>query len=467
MPIKLTFFGGAQNVTGSRYLLETGTLKVLVDCGLYQEREFLHRNWEPFSVEPASLDAVLLTHAHLDHCGLLPRLVKEGFKKPIYCTSATAEIAGISLLDAAKMQEEDAAFKKKRHEREGRRGPYLELPLYTYGDAKATMPLFSPVDYGKSMRLEPDLSATFYNAGHVLGSAMIKLDIRSGDEIKTVIFSGDIGRWQDPMLQQPALFDTANYIIMESTYGGAAHETEEQSAGRLAQIINDTAKAGGNIVIPSFVLERAQNVLYYLNKFLLERRIPKLLVFLDSPMAVDITSVFSRHPEYLNQNMRDMIAAGQSPFKFPELTQVTSAEQSKAINNIRGSTIIIAGSGMATGGRIKHHLVNNITRPESSIVFVGYQAKNTLGRQITDGVKEVRILGQSYPVRARIEKIDGFSAHADSDELLKWLSAFKQPPQRLFIVHSEPATAQKFEGLVAQKFGWQPVIPEFKSEYVL
>jgi metallo-beta-lactamase family protein len=467
MPIRLTFFGGAQNVTGSRYLLETETQKVLVDCGLYQERELLHRNWESFSVEPASLDAVLLTHAHLDHCGLLPRLVKEGFKKPIYCTSATAEIAGISLLDAAKMQEEDAAFKKKRHEREGRRGPYPELPLYTSGDAKATMPLFSAVDYGQSVQLGPDLSATFYNAGHVLGSAMIKLDIRSGDQVETVIFSVDIGRWQDPILEQPTLFDTADYIIVESTYGGAAHETEEQAAQRLTQIINDTIKAGGNIVIPSFALERAQNVLYYINRSLLAHQIPNLFVFLDSPMAVDITAVFSHHPELLNQTIRGMIAAGQSPFEFPELTLVTSTEQSKAINNIKGSSIIIAGSGMATGGRIKHHLVNNITRPESSIVFVGYQAENTLGRQIVDGTKEVRILGQNYPVLARIEKLDGFSAHADSDELLKWLSAFKQPPQRLFIVHSEPAIAQKFAGLVAQKFGWQPVVPEFKSEYVL
>ena len=269
------------------------------------------------------------------------------------------------------------------------------------------------------------------------------------------------------MLESPTLFDTADYVVMESTYGGVAHETEEQAAQSLAQIINDTIKAGGNVVIPSFALERAQNVLYYINRFLLAHQIPNLLVFLDSPMAVDITAVFKNHPEFLNQNIREMIANGRSPFEFPELTLVTSAEQSKAINNIKGSSIIIAGSGMATGGRIKHHLVNNITRPESSIVFVGYQAMNMLGRQIVDGAKEVRILGQHYPVRARIVKLDGFSAHADSDELLKWLSAFKQPPQRLFIAHSEPDTAQQFARLVAQKLGWQAVIPTYKEQYVL
>ena len=269
------------------------------------------------------------------------------------------------------------------------------------------------------------------------------------------------------MLEQPTLFDTADYIVMESTYGGVTHENEEQAAQKLSMIINDTVKAGGNIVIPSFALERAQNVLYYVNSFLLERQIPSLPVFLDSPMAVDITAVFSHHAEILNQNMRGIIATGHSPFEFPELTLITSAEQSKAINNIKGSSIIIAGSGMATGGRIKHHLINNVTRPESCIVFVGYQAANTLGRQIVDGAKEVRILGQSYPVRARIEKLEGLSAHADSNELLKWLSAFKQPPQRLFIVHSELATAQKFEGLVAQKSGWRAIIPEYKAEYTL
>jgi metallo-beta-lactamase family protein len=394
-------------------------------------------------------------------------LVKKGFNKPIYCTRPTAEIAAISLLDAAKMQEEDVAFKKKRHEKEGRKGPHPELPLYTSDDAKAAIALFSPVDYGESVQFGADLSATFYNAGHVLGSAMIKLTIHSGSKVETVIFSGDIGRWNDPILDQPTLFDSTDYVIMESTYGGLSHGTEEQAAHHLAQIIYHTIKSGGNIVIPSYVFERIQDMLVYINRFFLEQEIPGLPVFLDSPLAVEITDVFIHHPEYLNQNIREMIASGNSPFEFPQLTRVTNAEQSKAINDIKGSTIIIAGSGMATGGHIKHHLINNITCPESSIIFVGYQAPNTLGRRIIDGDKEVRILGQNFPVRAHVEKIDGFSAHADNDELIKWLSAFKQPPQRLFIPNSEPAASQQFERLVAQKFGWQVVIPDHEGQYFL
>jgi metallo-beta-lactamase family protein len=467
MPVKLTFLGATQNVTGFRYLLETGSMKILIDCGLYRERDFLHRNWEEFSPEPSSIDAVFLTHAHLDHCGLLPRLVKKGFNKPIYCTRPTAEIAAISLLDAAKMQEEDAAFKKKRHEREGRKGPHPEMPLYTSDDAKATIPLFSPVDYGERVQLGPDLSATLYNAGHVLGSAMIKFVIGSGTDVETVIFSGDIGRGNDPILEQPALFDSADCVVMESTYGGLLHGTEEQAAHQLVQAIYHAIKAGGNVVIPSYVFERAQDMLNYINRFFLEQKIPPLPVFLDSPLAVDITDVFSRHPEYLNQNVREMIAAGHSPFEFPQLTRVVNAEQSKAIADVKGSSIIIAGSGMATGGPIKHHLINNITSPENSIIFVGYQAPNTLGRRIADGDKEVRILGQNYPVRAHIEKIDGFSAHADNDELIKWLSAFKLPPKRLMILNSEPATAQQFEHLVAQKLGWQVEIPDYGHQYTL
>jgi metallo-beta-lactamase family protein len=466
MTLKLTFLGAAGNVTGSRFLLETDKRKILVDCGLYQERDFLHRNWEEFGFEPSSIHAVLLTHAHIDHCGLLPKLVKEGFKGPVYCTSATAEIARISLLDAAKMQEEDAAFKKKRHEAEGRKGPYPEVPLYTMEDARAAIPLFSAVDYAARVELGPGLSAAFYNAGHVLGSASIKLDFHDGDKLVTLLFSGDIGRWQDPLLEAPTLFDSADDVVMEATYGGQTHESEQQAAGRLADIINETVKAGGNIVIPSFALERAQSILYYVSRFIVSRRIPPLPVYLDSPMAVDITGVFKRHPEFLAPEIRDAIAAGHSPFDFPGLKLVSGESESRAVGNSKGPAVIIAGSGMATGGRIKNHLAANISRPGSAVVFVGYQSANTLGRLIVDGAKEVRILGQNYPVRARIEKLDGFSAHADSSELLKWLGNFKQPPRRVFIVHSEPETAQKFAGVLErQKPGWHAVIPEFKSEY--
>jgi metallo-beta-lactamase family protein len=466
--VKLTFLGAAGNVTGSRFLLETDKRKILVDCGLYQEHNFLHRNWEDFGFAPSAIDAVLLTHAHIDHCGLLPRLVNMGFKGPVYCTSATAEIARISLMDAARMQEEDAAFKKKRHEAEGRQGPYPEVPLYTTADAKAVVPLFDTLDYARNVNLGPGLSAAFYNAGHVLGSASIKLDFRSGDRSATLLFSGDIGRLLDPLLEAPTLFDAADEIVMEATYGGQTHQSEEQAAERLAEIIKDTATRGGNVVIPSFALERAQNILYYISRALSARSIPPLPVYLDSPMAVDITAVFKRHPEFLASEIRDEITAGHSPFDFPGLKLVSDEGESRAIGNLKGSSIIISGSGMANGGRIKGHLVNNISRPGSTIVFVGYQAANTLGRSIVDGAKEVRIQGQFYPVRARIEKLDGFSAHADSGELLKWLGNFKKPPARLFVVHAEPDSSKQFAAAVeGQKPGWHAVIPEYKSEYTL
>ncbi len=467
MTARLTFLGASQNITGSSYLLKNNNLKILVDCGLYQEREYLNRNWEPFAVEPRSLDAVLLTHAHLDHCGRLPRLVKDGFKNPVYCTAPTADIAEISLLDSGRIQEEDAAFKKQRHEREGRKGPHPEIPLYTVEDARKAAALFSPVDYGDKVKLNGNLSAVFYDAGHVLGSAMIKVSLDSKDTKKTIVFSGDIGRPRSPMLDEPTVFDEADYVVMEATYGGMTHETREQASRRLAQIIRDTAEGGGNIVIPSFALERAQDVLYYINRFILANEIPNLPVFLDSPMAVNITGIFSRYPELLDADMRDMLATGQSPFEFPELTLVSNAEESRAIAEVKGPAIIIAGSGMATGGRIKHHLVNNISRPENSIVFVGYQAEDTLGRQITEGADEVRINGQSRPVRARIEKLDGFSAHADSNDLLKWLADFKKPPEKLFITHAEPEAAQQFARSVEQRYRWKPIIPAYGDEYEL
>ena len=290
---------------------------------------------------------------------------------------------------------------------------------------------------------------------------MIKLNLHSPGKPESILFSGDIGRWKDPILYAPAIVDSADYVIMDATYGGTLHESEEQAAIRLATIINETSKAGGNIIIPSFVFERAQDLLYYIGEFLRAGQIPKLPVFLDSPMATTITSVFSHSSLDLNDNIRRIISSGHSPFEFSGLTLVTSVDQSKSINLIKGPSIIIAGSGMATGGRIKNHLVNNITRPENTIVFVGYQAANTLGRQITDGNNQVRILGENYPVRARIEKIDGFSAHADNDELLKWLKGFKQSPRRVFIVHSEPAGADKFAQLVSQEFGWNVEVPQY------
>ena len=467
MQLKLTFLGAAQNVTGSCYLLDTGSTRILVDCGLFQEREFRSRNWEPFTIPPRSIDALLLTHAHLDHCGLLPKLVREGFQGSIYCTHATAEIARIMLLDAGRLQQEDAEFKRKRHQREGRKGPYPEIPLYTVEDAEASFPLFSrSVKYEKPVRIGDGLEASFHDAGHVLGSSMIKITARQDGEERTILFSGDVGRWDTPILQNPSLFSQADYVIAESTYGDRLHQ-DTDIAGSLAEIVNSTCKAGGNVVIPSFALERSQEILYHLNQLLISDRIPHLLVFLDSPMAINITGVFAAHPELYAPEMTRLIAHNESPFDFPSLKMVNTVDDSKAINRIRGTAIIIAGSGMCTGGRIKHHLVTNISRPESTILFVGYQARDTLGRHIVDGAREVRILGQSYRVRARIVQLTGFSAHADRDELMKWLSALEEAPQRLFVTHGEPEVAKSFSDYLRDKMRWKVSVPAYREQVLL
>jgi len=467
MQLKLKFLGAAQNVTGSRHLLEANGSRILVDCGLYQERQFRARNWDPFDVPPDSIDAVLLTHAHLDHCGLLPKLVKEGFKGRIYCTTATAEIARIILLDSAHIQEEDAKYKRKRHKREGRKGPYPEIPLYTTADAEATFPLFSPVKYRQPKEIAGGLEVTFYDAGHVLGSSIIKVKVSQNKQDRTVLFSGDIGRPHRPIVCDPTSLEQADYVLIESTYGDRVHQGPTDAKKMIADVINSTKKAGGNIIVPSFALERSQELLYYINELLLEDAIPHLTVFLDSPMAARITKVFQHHRELFDEEMTEFVRHNESPFSFPGLKMTGTTDESKAINHVKGTIIVIAGSGMCTGGRVKHHLVNNITEPQNTIMFVGYQAVGTLGRRIVNGEKEVRILGQEYPVKARIAKISGFSAHADKEELFKWLSRLKTPPRKLFIVHGESESAQHFGDYVSRKTGWQVIVPSYQDEVVL
>jgi metallo-beta-lactamase family protein len=467
MQIKLKFLGAARNVTGSCYLLETSRTRLVVDCGLYQERKFRSRNWAPFPVPPDSLDAILLTHAHIDHCGLLPKLVKGGFRGRIYCTAATVEIAKIMLLDSASLQREDAEFKWKRHQRERRKGPHPELPLYTTEDALATFPLFSPVDYGKAVQIGDGAEATFHDAGHVFGSSMIRVRLSENGEQRTVLFSGDVGRWDKPILKDPTLFSEADYVLVESTYGNRLHEDIREIDTRLSEVINTTMMRGGNIIVPSFALERAQELLYYLNKLQIESLIPHLLVFVDSPMAVRVTEVFKDHPEFFDKEMAELVRRRKSPFAFSGLKMVSSVEESKAINHVTGTVMVIAGSGMCVGGRVKHHLVANISRGESTILFVGYQAAGTLGRQIINGARRVRILGQIHPVRATIAQINGFSAHADRSELFRWLSGLKRPPRHLFVTHGEPESAYQFAEFLNEKTGWRISVPGYRDEVCL
>ena len=397
----------------------------------------------------------------------MPKLVREGFRGRIYCTTATSEIAQIILLDSAHLQEEDAEFKRRRHEREKRKGPFPEIPLYTTDDAKASFPLFTPVSYEETVLLGEGIKATFHDAGHVLGSSMIKITVGQQGESRTILFSGDVGRWDRPILRDPSVFNEIDYVMVESTYGDRIHQEPPDIGESLAEIINSTFRAGGNIIVPSFALQRSQEILYHMNELLMENQIPHITVFLDSPMAISITEVFKRHSELFDKEMSRRIRQNKSPFDFPSLKMVQTADESKALNHISGTIMIIAGSGMCTGGRVKHHLVTNITRPESTILFVGYQAIGTLGRQILDGVKRVRILGRQYPVRARIAQIHGLSAHADRNELFQWISGLSSAPRRVFVVHGEPQTVKQFGQFLREKTGWEISTPEYETETFL
>jgi metallo-beta-lactamase family protein len=433
---------------------------VLVDCGLFQERKYQERNWNPFQVEPASLQAVLLTHAHLDHCGLLPKLVREGFRGRIFCTSATAEIARYVLLDSARLAAEDAAFKRARHEREGREGPHPAVPLYSEEDVARTLPLFAAASYGRPLEVGAGLTAVFREAGHILGSASVRLEYGRDGTRRSVLFSGDVGRWDRPIIRDPEPLEPSDYVLLESTYGGSLHEDTAGIQQALAEAVVSTRRAGGNLLVPSFALERTQEVLYYLSRLLAADRIPHVLVFVDSPMAVEVTEVFLHHPDLFDEEMRRLMLTGASPFAFPGLTMVRSVAQSKSLNHLRGTAVIIAGSGMCTGGRIKHHLSANLGRRESTVLFVGYQAEGTLGREILSGARQVRILGQTHRVRARVRRISGFSAHADRGELERWLQPQRQPPRRLFLTHGEPAAAEALAASIRSR-GWEVHIPSY------
>ncbi len=465
--MKIKFLGATHRVTGSSYLLETAEMKILVDCGMFQERDYAHRNWEPFPVPPDQIQHLLLTHVHQDHCGLIPKLVKEGFHGDILLTAASKELFPIIILDSARIQEEDDAFKKSRNDNEEQIESYMETPLYTVQDAEKCFPLLKAVPYEEFFPLNDQIKVCFHDAGHILGSAMIEIVFQDDSGSRNIIFSGDIGQFDTPLLNNPTVFDRADYIVMESTYGDRNHDNLQDIDDKLSKTINDTVKAGGNVIIPTFAIERAQELLYHISLLARAKRIPYIITFLDSPMAVEITKVFEQSKKYFDKQTLELFKDGQTPFDFPGLKFVESVEGSKAINLIKGSTIIMSGSGMITGGRIKHHLIREITRPESTLVFVGYQAVGTLGRQILNGVSPVSILGQSYPVRMRIENINGLSAHAGMNDLQRWLNNFKAPPKHVFLTHGEEGSILSLEKYMHSKGGWEVTAPLYLEEYDL
>ncbi len=433
---RLSFHGAARGVTGSCFLLEFRGRKILIDCGMYQgSRELEEENAEPFGFKPSQIDTLLLTHGHLDHCGRIPLLVKRGFRGEIVTTAATRELARLVMLDAAGIQEEDA----RRSERQARRhGGRPIKPLYTVEDALWAMDFFGrAVNYGGTVELGPGIRATFIDAGHILGSAHVVLELEDRGQRRTLVFSGDIGNRGRPIVNPWTPPPKADFVVMESTYGDRRHRSLPESVEELYQAIEDTLRRGGNVVIPSFALERAQEILYFLREGVLAGRLPGWMpVFLDSPMAITATEIFRRHPESVNETTRRLLEKGIDPFRPPNLHLTRETAQSMAINQIEGGAVIIAGSGMCTGGRVRHHLKHNLWREESSVVFVGFAAEGTLARQIIDGAREVDIFGERIQVRAKIWTINGFSAHADQAELLEWVGHTGHP-RLVCLVHGE------------------------------
>lgn len=445
--MNLSFHGADRGVTGSCHLVECGGRRVLIDCGMLQgNRQLSEENARSFGFDPASIDVLLLTHAHLDHCGRLPLLIRRGFRGEVITTAASRELARLVLLDAAHLQEEDARhLSRTMMRRDG--GGKPATPLYSVVDVLNSFDQFGrTAEYGKVIEVVPGISATFLDAGHILGSASILLDLDDGGRHRSVLFSGDLGNAGRPLFGPPVTPAGADFIVMESTYGDRCHRPYRASVDELLDAITDTFSRGGNVIIPTFALERAQEILFMLREGIAASRLPPSMpVFLDSPMAVSATEIFKRYPECYGADVARLFSEGTDPFDFAGLRLVREAADSMAINKIVGGAIIVAGSGMCTGGRVRHHLKHNLWRAESSVVIVGYAASGTLARRLVDGARRVRIFGEEIQVEARIHTINGFSAHAGQDDLIAWHSR-TAGKRRTFLVHGE----EKAMGVLAK-----------------
>ncbi len=463
--MKLSFLGATKIVTGSNFLIETKNSKFLIDCGMFQGSKSINRmNYQPFSFNPNEIDFIILSHAHIDHSGRIPKLIKEGFKGSIYSTKATADLCSIMLPDSGHIQEIENEWDNRKRRRSGEK---LREPLYTMKEAEESLRYFKPVLYDQKIALNEEVTLRFRDAGHILGSSIIELWIKEekGRETK-LVFSGDLGRRNRPILRDPSLIDEADYLIMESTYGNRLHPPSEDDTRELISIINTTLKRGGNVVIPSFAVERAQDIIYELNKYYTEyiktedQDFLSVPVYVDSPLTISATEIFLRNPDCFDEDTLKLINIGNNPLDFRNLKFTRTTEESKQINFSKESKVIISASGMCTAGRIKHHLKHNLWRKESSIVFVSYQAQGTLGRRIKEGEKVVKIFGEEIQVNAEIYSLEGFSGHADREGILQWIKSFKNKPKKIFVVHGEEEATKEISGKIEEELSIKTYIPE-------
>ena len=459
--VKVTCLGGAGTVTGSNFLVETSRGKsLLVDCGLFQgSKEIESRNWEDWGYDPAKVENLILTHAHIDHSGRIPKIVKDGFRGKIIASPPTAELCEVMLLDSAHVQEMEAQWKSNRNRRRARR--QVE-PLYTTADAEKGLRYVSPTELDVVIDLQPGARARLRNAGHILGSCIVELWIEDEGTETKIVFSSDLGNPDQPIVNDPVTIMDADYLFIESTYGNRTHRTFEESTAELLQAIQYAVSHHEKVIIPAFALERTQEVLYLLGQFSREGRIPNIPIYLDSPLAIKATEIFRKNKKYYDDACRAVVEQGFDPFSMPNLRLTPTTRESMEINQIKGSAIIISANGMCSAGRIKHHLKHNLWRPGASIVMIGFQAEGTTGRQIVEGAKSVRILGERIAVRAKVFTIGGFSAHADQADLLAWVGHFaKKSKPRVFCIHGEPTSSQALERLVRERFGLEAYAPRW------
>jgi metallo-beta-lactamase family protein len=441
------FLGAAGTVTGSKHLVDTGRSQVLLDCGLFQGLKHLReRNWAPPPVAPGTFEAVVLSHAHIDHSGYLPVLARYGFHGPIYCTPATADLLHLMLPDSAHLQEEQAEYANYR----GFSRHKPALPLCTMEDAHAALALLQPRTYGEPFDVTGDVRATFHPAGHILGSAIVSLDVGRAPE--RLVFSGDLGRWDRPVLPDPTLIEEADLLLVEATYGNRQHAPDP--VDDLARVVRAAAKRGGALVIPAFAVGRTQELLWHLRQLEEQGAIPALPVYVDSPMAIEATQIYRRHRQDHDEEMQVLIDSGGKPFRTAHFAFAPSRLDSIRLNDLVGPVVIISASGMATGGRVLHHLSLRLPDPRTTVLLVGFQAEGTRGRALQDGKREIRMLGREVEVRATIETLDGLSAHADQQEILRWLRGFRRAPRHTYLVHAEATAADALQGIIGHELGW-------------